>query len=122
MPIYEYRCEACEKITEAMQKFSDAPLTDCENCAGKGTLSKLISRSSFALKGSGWYTTDYKRAGKPTGDSTTPAAAGSSAPNSAASGSGDSAAKESVSTTPSTKVEAPKTGSGSTSGSSTPAK
>jgi putative FmdB family regulatory protein len=70
MPIYEYRCQSCEKITEAMQKFSDAPLVDCEFCGEKGTLSKLISRSSFALKGSGWYTTDYKRAGKTGGAET----------------------------------------------------
>ncbi len=62
MPVYEYGCESCQKVTEEMQKFSDAPLTDCPACGGKGTLKKLISRSSFALKGTGWYTTDYKRA------------------------------------------------------------
>lgn len=57
MPIYEYECNKCGKITEAMQKFSDPPLTRCECCEGE--LSKLISRSSFHLKGSGWYVTDY---------------------------------------------------------------
>lgn len=61
MPIYEYQCETCEKVHEIIQKFSDAPLTECPGC--KGPMSKLISRSSFALKGSGWYTTDYKRSG-----------------------------------------------------------
>jgi putative FmdB family regulatory protein len=115
MPIYEYRCEACEKVTEAMQKFSDAALVDCEICGGKGTLSKLISRSSFALKGSGWYTTDYKRAGK-----TETSSAGGSAPNSSAGG--DSAAKDSATPATAAKAEAPKSGSGSASGSSTPAK
>jgi putative FmdB family regulatory protein len=64
MPLYEYQCENCEKTQEIMQKFSDAPLTDCELCGGKGTLSKMISRSSFALKGSGWYVTDYKKSGQ----------------------------------------------------------
>jgi len=59
MPMYEYQCESCEKVHEIIQKFSDAPLTECPEC--KGPMSKLISRSSFALKGSGWYTTDYKR-------------------------------------------------------------
>jgi putative FmdB family regulatory protein len=61
MPLYEYGCEACKKVHEIIQKFSDAPLTECPDC--KGPMSKLISRSSFALKGTGWYTTDYKRSG-----------------------------------------------------------
>lgn len=65
MPMYEYRCEKCEVVIETMQKFSDAPLTDCEKCGAKGTLSKLISKSSFALKGTGWYTTDYKKSSAP---------------------------------------------------------
>ena len=57
MPIYEYQCEQCGKIEEAIQKFSDAPLTTCPNCSGK--LRKLISHSAFHLKGTGWYVTDY---------------------------------------------------------------
>ncbi len=57
MPIYEYECLKCGKTTEAMQKFSDAPLHECDTC--KGELRKLISMSTFHLKGSGWYTTDY---------------------------------------------------------------
>jgi putative FmdB family regulatory protein len=61
MPLYEYQCSKCEKVHEVVQKFSDAPLEKCPEC--DGPISKLISMSSFALKGSGWYTTDYKRAG-----------------------------------------------------------
>ncbi len=57
MPIYEYECQQCGRMTEAMQKFSDPPLTSCEHC--KGELHKLISMSTFHLKGSGWYVTDY---------------------------------------------------------------
>ncbi len=57
MPIYEYECEKCGKIIEVIQKFSDAPLCQCE-C--RGPLRKLVSHSSFHLKGSGWYVTDYK--------------------------------------------------------------
>lgn len=57
MPIYEYECSKCGKTTEAMQRFSDPPLTQCEECHGQ--LRKLISMSTFHLKGSGWYTTDY---------------------------------------------------------------
>jgi putative FmdB family regulatory protein len=60
MPLYEYLCERCEKISEVMQKFSDQPLAVCpvEGCGGR--VAKLVSMSSFALKGSGWYSTDYK--------------------------------------------------------------
>lgn len=57
MPIYEYQCENCGMVEEALQKFSDKPLKKCNNCSGK--LHKLISQSAFHLKGSGWYVTDY---------------------------------------------------------------
>jgi putative FmdB family regulatory protein len=57
MPIYEYQCDQCGKIQEAIQKFSDRPLTQCRHCSGK--LNKLISHSTFHLKGKGWYVTDY---------------------------------------------------------------
>jgi putative FmdB family regulatory protein len=62
MPIYEYECQGCQKVHEIIQKFSDAPLETCPDCGG--TVSKIMSMSSFSLKGSGWYTTDYKKAGK----------------------------------------------------------
>jgi putative FmdB family regulatory protein len=58
MPIYEYQCQKCGTIEEALQKFSDRPLTKCKHCTGK--LHKLVSQSSFHLKGTGWYVTDYK--------------------------------------------------------------
>ena len=57
MPIYEYECTKCGRVIEAWQKFSDAPLKSCKRCAGR--LHKLISESSFHLKGTGWYVTDY---------------------------------------------------------------
>ncbi len=62
MPIYEYRCEACGHELEAMQKFSDAILTDCPSC-GKPDLKKLVSAAAFQLKGNGWYATDFKGGG-----------------------------------------------------------
>ncbi len=61
MPIYEYQCQKCREVTEAMQKFSDSPLTQCPACQGE--LKKMISHSSFHLKGSGWYVTDYAHKG-----------------------------------------------------------
>ena len=59
MPFYEYRCEECGHEFEAMQKMSDARLTDCPQC-GKPALTKLVSTAGFQLKGSGWYQTDFK--------------------------------------------------------------
>ncbi len=63
MPIYEYECNKCHQITEALQKFSDPPLIECPHC--KGRLKKLMSLNRFHLKGTGWYVTDY--AGKKAG-------------------------------------------------------
>lgn len=57
MPVYEYQCSECGQIEEAFQKISDPPLENCPQC--RGSLKKLISQSSFHLKGSGWYVTDY---------------------------------------------------------------
>ena len=63
MPIYEYRCSSCGHEKEALQKLSDAPLTECPAC-GKSTFRKLISAAGFQLKGSGWYATDFKGGSK----------------------------------------------------------
>ncbi len=59
MPLYEYKCHSCGKTIEVIQKFSDEPLKTHEDCGGE--LEKLISRSAFQLKGSGWYATDYAK-------------------------------------------------------------
>jgi putative FmdB family regulatory protein len=67
VPIYEYQCSKCSEIFEAFQKITDDPLTECRFCRGK--VEKLISQSSFQLKGSGWYLTDY--AGKTSSGATT---------------------------------------------------
>jgi putative FmdB family regulatory protein len=66
MPIYEYVCEKCGSHLEAMQKVSDAPLKRCAKCRGK--LEKIISRTSFQLKGGGWYMTDYSSKSPSTSD------------------------------------------------------
>lgn len=60
MPIYEYECDDCRRRCEVIQKFNDEPLSKCPECGGN--LHKLVSQSSFILKGNGWYVTDYKRA------------------------------------------------------------
>lgn len=60
MPIYEYRCEACGHELEVLQKVSDPPLTKCPEC-GEERLKKKISMTTFRLKGTGWYETDFKK-------------------------------------------------------------
>jgi len=63
MPLYEYKCKKCNKTFEVLQKINADPLEKCIHCNGK--VEKLISVSSFQLKGSGWYLTDYKNKSKP---------------------------------------------------------
>ena len=63
MPFYEYQCNACAHRLEVLQKISDEPLLYCPEC-GEASLKKLISRSAFQLKGTGWYETDFKNSGK----------------------------------------------------------
>ena len=57
MPVYEYQCKDCGKITELFQRMSDDPLSSCDSC--EGSVKKLISQSTFHLKGGGWYVDDY---------------------------------------------------------------
>jgi putative FmdB family regulatory protein len=61
MPIYEYECQKCGTF-EATQRITENPLSKCPTCKGK--VKKLISNTSFQLKGTGWYITDYARKGK----------------------------------------------------------
>ena len=88
MPIYEYECNSCDQITEALQKFSDQPLTVCPNCGGK--LNKIMSLNAFQLKGSGWYVTDYK--GK--NSSTAKTETSSSTPEKSAAGTSEKSEKK----------------------------
>ena len=57
MPVYEYECNGCQKVFEMQQRIADAPITVCPECGGE--VRKLISMSSFQLKGGGWYTDGY---------------------------------------------------------------
>jgi putative FmdB family regulatory protein len=58
MPIYEYECAKCG-VFEINQRITEDPLRKCPTCRSK--VKKLISNTSFQLKGSGWYVTDYAR-------------------------------------------------------------
>jgi putative FmdB family regulatory protein len=55
MPIFEYRCSACDHLEEVLQKHSDPPPDVCPACGKAQTLAKELSRTSFQLKGGGWY-------------------------------------------------------------------
>jgi putative FmdB family regulatory protein len=92
MPLYEYQCATCGTVTEALQRFSDKPLSKCTHCSGK--LHKLISHSAFHLKGSGWYVTDYagKSKSSPKSDDTKPTSSDTAKASSSDSSSTDSAA------------------------------
>jgi putative FmdB family regulatory protein len=88
MPIYEYACPDCGHADEHMQKLADAPIATCPKC-GSAKYFKKISAAGFALKGSGWYVTDFKNGG--TGGKA-PAAAGESSASNADTGAAPAAA------------------------------
>ncbi len=63
MPIYEYECKKCHKMTEVMQRMSDPGPAKCPHCGSK-RIERVMSQTSFQLKGEGWYITDYSRKDK----------------------------------------------------------
>jgi putative FmdB family regulatory protein len=63
MPFYEYKCSQCQKVHEILQFSGESDLAECPDCKGK--VERLVSLSSFALKGTGWYSTDYKKTPAP---------------------------------------------------------
>lgn len=86
MPIYAYKCGACGHDHDALQKMSDAPLTDCPAC-GQPALAKQVTAAGFQLKGSGWYVTDFRggnnaaaASNKPSSDAAAAAPAAAPAP------------------------------------------
>src|SRR5262245_11789295 len=106
MPIYEYQCRKCGKTFEYMQGMSEPPKTKCEACKGK--LERLISRTSFQLKGAGWYSDLYaspKQESSTGGDKDS----GAQAPSSSASegGSASGSASGTSSSSESTTKAAP---------------
>jgi len=62
MPVYEYECQRCEKVFEVQQRITDAPLSNCPEC--NAPVKKLMSMSSFQLKGGGWYSDGYSSVSK----------------------------------------------------------
>ncbi len=88
MPIYEYECQACAHRFEEWQKMSDKPIKTCPKCKAR-KVEKLISHTSFQLKGGGWYSDLYASA-KP-GAASSAEGAGSGSEKAAPAASGDAA-------------------------------
>jgi putative FmdB family regulatory protein len=88
MPIYEYACQSREKTIDVLQKISDPTPAACTACGAEGTLSRVVSRSSFVLKGGGWYSDLYsstKKESSGASESSGTPASTSSTPSTAAS-------------------------------------
>jgi putative FmdB family regulatory protein len=100
MPIYEYRCDKCEREFEAEQRITDDPLRTCPHCRSR-KVRRLISQTSFVLKGKGWYSDLYSS---------------SSGSKPAAADAGGEAAKTSDAKPESTEAKAPKDTKGPDSG------
>ncbi len=66
MPTYEYACKSCRQRTEAVQAFTDPPLTTCPSCGG--ALRKVFGNVGISFKGAGFYKTDSRGSGAPKGD------------------------------------------------------
>lgn len=70
MPIYEYQCSKCSKVTERLQGIHEPALKKCPSCGGRAE--KKMSSGAFVLKGSGWHSTDYAHKGNGKGDAKPP--------------------------------------------------
>jgi putative FmdB family regulatory protein len=70
MPTYQYACTSCGEQLEAVQKFSDEPLTECPACGGR--LRKVFSAVGVVFKGSGFYKTDSRTTSKKSSSSNAP--------------------------------------------------
>lgn len=82
MPIYEYRCPECGHEFEQLQRMSDDPVKVCPSCNSE-QVKKLISRTSFVLKGGGWYKDHYGlKSGSSSGSSSSESGSGGSSSSS----------------------------------------
>ena len=131
MPIYAYRCQECGHSKDVIQKFSDAPLTQCPAC-GADAFRKQLTAPAFQLKGSGWYVTDFRDSGKSksseaakpdaaaTASDDKAAGAGSSSTDSAASSPASAASGATAATPAASASSSSSTASASASGAAKP--
>ena len=108
MPTYQYACTACDERLEAVQSFTDAPLTECPACGG--SLRKVFSAVGVVFKGSGFYKTDSRGKASDSPKADTKADSGSgdkAAASTGSSGGKDGSSTSSSTSTPSTAPAAP---------------
>jgi putative FmdB family regulatory protein len=72
MPIYEYVCSTCQKLSDVLQKVDEPAPRTCPACGAEGTLARVVSRTSFVLKGGGWGA-DLYGSPKKSGEAASPA-------------------------------------------------
>lgn len=90
MPTYVYGCDMCGHRFEALQKFSDAPLTTCPECSAQ--IRRIFQPAGIVFKGSGWYSTDSRGGGASRSSDTTSSSTGSTTKDTATSTSGSTPA------------------------------
>lgn len=106
MPTYEYLCDSCHREFEVVKRMSDPPQAACPNCQSSET-HRLISHSTFVLKGSGWYVTDYARKGNGTSSGGSDGPTGAASGHSTSHAAGDTSAPESTTPTTAPAAAAP---------------
>lgn len=114
MPLHEYECKQCGRRTEKIQKFSDAPLTECPHCGGP--LEQLLHAPAVSFRGGGWYADLYsssKRSGAPEGKSAADTKSDAGAAKSGGDSSSGTAAAPASPAAPSAAPTAPASSSGS---------
>lgn len=112
MPIYEYSCQSCGKVIDVLQKVSDPAPETCSECGATNSLTKILSRSSFVLKGGGWYADLYSSTKK---DGSSGASDSSSSTSSSSTSSPSSSSSTSTSTSSSSNSTSTSSSSSSTS-------
>lgn len=103
MPTYVYACQGCDQQTELRQSVKDEPLKECPHCGG--SVRRVLFPPAVVYKGSGFYTTDYKKSGSSSSSSAGSATGGSSADSASENGSSESKTE----TTTETKSESKET-------------
>ncbi len=120
MPLYEYRCTACNKLTEKRQKFSDPELTECPYCSGR--LERTITAPAVQFKGGGWYADLYSKGGGKKPEAANASSEGGSSGEPAKSAEGSSKAEAGASTNASAPASTPAAAPSSPTPAASPAK
>ncbi len=113
MPIYEYSCEKCGTRIDVLQKMDEPAPATCAHCNAEGTMARQVSRTSFVLKGGGWYSDLYGSSKKDAASTSTPATSSTTSTTPATPAATDSTKKDTA--------KKDSGGSGNTGGSSPPA-